>query len=329
MNKPRNCSIDLFRYPCALLVLTIHTSPLMESYFYVGYFISLILAKIAVPYFFVVSGYYYFAKMEKGEAAFAAYFKRLIKPYLIWSVIFWIVDFVQWAYTEPLRFLSQLPISFITGSHFHLWFFPCMFFSIGLVSICYRLKIQKILIPLALGLYIIGCLGSSYYELGIRIPIMKDVLQVEGFWKLRNIFMLGYPFFIGGGILYGFFSNRRTTNTSTVFLMSGVLWMGETALVYLMKWNESIICLVSLYPLVLSLVMLLLQNPCESKQKLALYIRTVANFTYYSHPLFINILIMILNPTNTVLFLLTALATLFFGCVIHRCRFKMVKMLAI
>lgn len=40
MNKSRNCSIDIFRYVCAILVVVIHTIPFGDISKEMGYFFT-------------------------------------------------------------------------------------------------------------------------------------------------------------------------------------------------------------------------------------------------------------------------------------------------
>ena len=67
MNKTRNCSIDLFRLYCAVLVVAIHTSPFMDQNNKLGFISTQVIPRIAVPFFFIVSGYYYIQNLEQGK----------------------------------------------------------------------------------------------------------------------------------------------------------------------------------------------------------------------------------------------------------------------
>lgn len=60
--KQRNCSIDLFRYVCAIMVVAIHTNPFTDVDAELGYIFTQIVPRIGVPFFFAVAGYFYIAK---------------------------------------------------------------------------------------------------------------------------------------------------------------------------------------------------------------------------------------------------------------------------
>ena len=80
-------SIDFFRLVCALLVVVIHTEPLCDINEIIGFITIQILPRIAVPFFFCVSGYYYIDKLEKGMPALKAYFFRVLSLY-VFSITF-------------------------------------------------------------------------------------------------------------------------------------------------------------------------------------------------------------------------------------------------
>ena len=70
----RNCSIDIFRYICAIMVVAIHSSPFTDINKDLGYIFTEIVPQIAVPFFFITSGYFYIKGLEKGSiSALALY----------------------------------------------------------------------------------------------------------------------------------------------------------------------------------------------------------------------------------------------------------------
>lgn len=57
MRKNRNITIDIFRFYCALLVVTIHTNLFVENNGTI-YVLWQTIARMAVPFFFTVTGIY-------------------------------------------------------------------------------------------------------------------------------------------------------------------------------------------------------------------------------------------------------------------------------
>ena len=61
---------DRFRVPAALLVIAIHTGPLLSLNGEANYLLTDILARIAVPFFFAVSGWFLVPRLlREGRAA--------------------------------------------------------------------------------------------------------------------------------------------------------------------------------------------------------------------------------------------------------------------
>lgn len=112
--KVRNCSIDIFRYVCAVLVVGIHTHPLSDFNYEAGYIFSDIVPRIAVPFFFAAAGYFYIQKLESGK-----------KPFL-----------ASCAY----RFL-------VTGTYEHFWFFPALLFAVCFTTLLFQLGGKRLLVP--------------------------------------------------------------------------------------------------------------------------------------------------------------------------------------
>lgn len=93
-------TVDWLRYPLMLLIVLLHTdTPLLyqlpqEGVSAICYYITRTLAKLAVPMFFIISGYYFFRKPDilNREAYLSKIRKRavtLLVPYLFWNYFVW------------------------------------------------------------------------------------------------------------------------------------------------------------------------------------------------------------------------------------------------
>ena len=186
ISKSRNCSIDIFRYICAIMVIAIHTHPFEDINSGLGYVCTQVIPRIAVSFFFAVSGYFYIKKMLSGEKIFFSYIKRTLQIYIIWSVIYFLLDFVT-KEKSITTFIKDCVISFfVTGSYYHFWYFPALIFSVCVVTLLYKMKGIKLLLPVSILLYIIGCLGCSYYSIGNKIPILGELYSNPHFYIIRR-----------------------------------------------------------------------------------------------------------------------------------------------
>ena len=320
INYGRINSIDIFRYVCAIMVVAIHTHPFEDLDINLGYFFTQVFTRIAVPFFFAVSGFAYAQKIErkrerekerkrereKENDSVVHNWWRLISKYfyvyLIWSIIYLplnIYFFLKSGNRNIVNFIFNLLKNFfVTGSYFHFWFFPALIFAI---SLTYFLdnneKIKKIIIPSSLILWGVGCLCYSYANLNFFVN--ENWFQswfIIGFNPIPLFIFMGFPAFINGYWVWGkwkekgeYFSKKRyiLIYLSIFFL---VLFFMEMFIVSYFNFKAKISLSIFLYPLLMNTLLVLLAYPLTKFALIAPVCRYLANFTYYSHPLFICII---------------------------------------
>ena len=245
----RNCSIDIFRYICAIMVVAIHTHPFTEVSANVEFVFSQVFSRIGVPFFFAVAGYFYTQKLDKNQKPFFPYIKRILITYFIWSCIYYFIDFIQGGYKNIIAFFENSAyMFFVTGSHYHFWFFPALIFAVCFTTFLYKIKCQRLLIPLSIVLYCIGVLGCSYFKIGIRIPVLGVLFTSENFELIRRIFLMGFPLFISGYIVYKVQEKveRKVSDKNLFFLFSAtvLIWLLEIFVVVLAQIADNLLHLV-------------------------------------------------------------------------------------
>ncbi|MBQ3068864.1 MAG: acyltransferase [Clostridia bacterium] len=184
--KKRNNSIDLFRYVCALLVVIIHTEPFYGGELRgLGIFLKEFLSRIAVPFFFAVSGYFLFLKIDRDGKAPLRSAWRLTKVYLFWSIPYLLLNL--WVLRNDIPSFHSRTVSdlFLHGSSSHFWFFPALIYATLLIALIYKAFGWKPLAVTAVVLYIIGVIGSSYTPLGMQIPGLSVLYGWEHFAAVR------------------------------------------------------------------------------------------------------------------------------------------------
>lgn len=289
--KKRNNSIDLFRYICATLVVIIHTEPFYHGDLSgVGIFLKEFLARVAVPFFFAVSGYFLFQKIDCDPKAPFRSAWRLTKVYLLWSVPYLLID--GWVLKDNLpEFLKRTVLGiFLNGTYSHFWFFPGLIYATLIGGLIYRFLGWKPLAGLAMALYAIGVLGSTY-----PIPYLSDMFRWEHFTPIYRIAMTAIPFVVLGGWVArrgrDAVVSVRHNQSYDWWILSGVgaafvlekcilIWTG-LPIIHPNTWM--------LLPLTAVILTLLLKHPLERHMTLAAHARTCANFTYYIHMAFILI----------------------------------------
>lgn len=121
-SKIASRTIEALRFPCAVLIVLIHVFQVRPetglSRFSLSYAVQILLsqgiARIAVPVFFLISGYLFFSKLDRWD--WGAYFQKLKKrvrtllvPYLLWVTLAFLVEFIIALFrgSSPVELLSN------------------------------------------------------------------------------------------------------------------------------------------------------------------------------------------------------------------------------
>lgn len=180
-------AIDVTKFICALLVVTVHIAPFNDDgaiiLKYLNFGVRKYLARIAVPFFFVCSGFFLFRQIENSEnrrTVIENYCFRLIRLLGLWSIVL----------TENIGF--------------HLWYVGASVVAIGVASLLLKWNIKyRYMILVAAGLYILGLLGDSYYGLIEELVQIQPFKFLDGtyryfFSNTQNGVFMGFPFFLCG-----------------------------------------------------------------------------------------------------------------------------------
>ena len=187
-------SIDIVRLFAAILVIAIHTQAIIWFPSRANGNIQ-ILTRVAVPFFFCTSGYFLQKSyISKDCSAIAGTLLKLIKVYVFVSLAYFSFIFLQNPILlhEPKKWML---VDFLfNGSYYHLWYMVGVIYSIAMIYMFCKLKLTKMLFPLAALCYAVGLLGTSYYGIGSRLPVLSTLFDSGWFLSIRRIFLMGFPF---------------------------------------------------------------------------------------------------------------------------------------
>lgn len=334
-SKIKITSIDLMRVVCAYMVVAIHVHPFEEINSDIGYVFTQVVPRIAVPFFFVVSGYFFTKSLIKDSNITFKYLKRLIITYILWSLIYFTYQFLINIIKGDISILSIIKINILNflffGSYYHLWYFPALIFCVIISSIFNKIKHLNRLAIISILLYIIGLLGCSYYSLGIKIPILNKLYEFSQFTLIRRVCLMGLPFFMLGYFIQSI--NHKIYKIKNVILIKLLMltiffFILEIVFVNLLDIQENIVITVFLYPLTGIVFMLCLKNPMYNISNYSNYFKYTANFTYYAHPLFIIVISIIsekiigIRIAQTSMFVLVCVLTTAITWIIYKLNIK-------
>lgn len=183
----RKDSFDVVKCFAAFFVVQLHTIPATVCP------LLNVIARLAVPLFFLITGYYYTSIVEKGK--YGVQLKKIFLLAIASSLFYWIYYgcmalknnvFYQW-FMDTFNSVSILNWVLIndTPGIGHLWYLYAMLYSFIAIYVIDKLKIKvKWVIPILflIGLYV-GCKGWPYS------------------WY-RNWAFMGVPYILLGRIIF-------------------------------------------------------------------------------------------------------------------------------
>lgn len=266
----RNITLDYFKVLFSLLVITIHIPYAFQSdTFSFWWYISNGLARMAVPFFFIVNGYFFANKIDKPEAI-KKYIIHLLIIYTTWFIIYLRPYIYQ---NEELNIINDLRLDILLETffwgYFHLWYLPALIGGIILLVILNKLiKKSSIIIIVITILYIIGYILEPY----------KTSL-----YSVRNGLFMGLPF-----IALGYYLNKIDINKikpqyiipiSAFFLLTLFI---ESSYAYRTLSTRDIY--LSLLPLCTSIFVLIIKfSKNVPPKKYYYYLGYLSSAIYFSH----------------------------------------------
>ncbi len=322
-------AIDIAKYVSALLVVAIHTYPFLEiSETFNTLFIA-IVCRLAVPFFFICSGYFLFRKLngthKQNLNRLKRYISRLIRLYLVWTVIY--IPYTIWNYMGTgfslMSLLGWIRDFFLNGSYYHLWFLPALILGTLIVYWLGEKKSISKVVSISMILYFIGYLINVYAPIWQGLPYVSIVY---GFFTktlvtARDGFFFA-PIFIALGAFMAKRPRPKLKASAVGFAVSFLLLIIEVMTYFSLHILEDLSCMfLALVPAVYFLMNMLLDIPMEYRPVYG-DLRSDSTLIYVSHILFARILLMLLPDAHLVVYLFTLALSSMFAFVVVQCRRK-------
>lgn len=201
----RNNTIDILRLVASLFIIFLHIRYGNKNQMMI---VDIrLMARWAVPFFFMVSGYFYQKGLESSTDA--ALRSNLIK--IIGIIIVANIVYIPMAYLNHHLFLLQ---NLFTGDYFHLWFLHALLIGFIAVYGLYKTKAGALIsLVIALIIYLAVLLTHSYTFVAGYTPADYNTF----------IPFLAVPFMIVGTIFYKKpgFKDRVNLTTGIIIAIAG------------------------------------------------------------------------------------------------------------
>lgn len=289
MTENKNyAGIDYFRFIAALLIVAIHTSPLASLSETGDFMLTRIIARVAVPFFLMTSGFFLISRYTYGTEKLGAFVKNAALIYGT-AILIYIPINIYNGYFKMDNLLPNIIKDIVfDGTLYHLWYLPASI--IGAAIAWYLVK--KLNYPKALMvasvLYLIGLFGDSYYGITEKISCLNSlytyIFQVTDY--TRNGIFFAPIFFILGGFIA---DNRPQITFGKSFLgfaISLALMLGEAMILHHFDLQRHDSMYVFLLPCMYFLFIVIL----HFKGKRLVSLRTASLIIYIIHPMMIVVI---------------------------------------
>ena len=175
--------VNCFKLAAALFVIMIHTSPLTSFSAEADFVLTRILARTAVPFFFMVTGFFVLPKALGDTAQGLRYLRRIGLIYLASVLLYFPVNL----YAGHFRGVGAggfLRMLLIDGTFYHLWYLPALLLGFALVWAGLKALPLKAVLGIAVFLYLLGLPGDSYYGFLKDGSVLRQLY--DGFFHISS-----------------------------------------------------------------------------------------------------------------------------------------------
>lgn len=336
MIKNYNC-IDLTKFIMAILVVVAHSAPLSDISEVWNFYVADAIARIAVPFFFVASGFFLFKKIDLknlDDKIVKNYCYGIMSLYLTWTVIYFPISLyhIYKADDGLCAILEYVLNFFLRGSYFHFWYLPAS--VVAVLVIWYLLKKKFSLQTITLIgflFFIIAMLARGYYGFylmmfpegtfvnDVMLAIGKVIPPINGLTK-------GLIFIALGAMVAKEYFDYSKKTVIIGCLISLIVWNIENMFLYEFNiWHVASNASLTLIPATLFTFLL------TTKIKLRnwagwVILRKMSLYIYLIHPIFLLLVKFLYNkvfmiPTNHLAIFAIALVIIMivsYGCVMYK-----------
>ncbi|PGS77202.1 hypothetical protein COC69_20675 [Bacillus cereus] len=316
-----NVAIDITRVIAAILVITIHTDPLSHYSQDGNYFLVSVLARVAVPFFFVTSGYFFVLKvhikhsLKENLSRVVQVISRLVKLYVIWTLIYFLFQMYSWIKSgESWGFwLVYFQKTFFEGSYYTLWYLPALIFAIAFSFVLFKLCKPRIVLGITLILFICGTFMQTYFDIFGLKEFFSWYYTI--FLTTRNGLFFG-SFFVSLGMYIAYLKKRNSQKYNIVGLsLSFGLLIVEVFSVQHLTFTKGNGMWFMLAPATYFLFMALMNINLE-KHSCYQNLRSLSFLMYVSHGLFLILFSKLYAIDSLLYFTFVLLGTYIFSIVL-------------
>ncbi len=288
--------IDYFRFIAALLVVAIHISPL-SAYSETGDFIfTRVIARVAVPFFFMTSGFFLISRYNYNYDKLKTFIKKSAIIYGIAILLYIPLNIYSGYFTQENLLPKMIKDIIFDGTMYHLWYLPASMIGAAIAWFAVRRFGFKKAFAITLTLYVIGMFGDSYYGIVEKLPLLKSMygylFELSAY--TRNGVFYAPVFIVMGGIIADRATPVSMGKSIVGLLISTTLLLAEGMVLHSYDLQRHDSMYISLIPCMYFLFSALIH---WRGYRISLF-RTSALIIYIIHPMMIVLVRMFAKIVN-------------------------------
>lgn len=286
MSENRYCpGIDRLRLLAAVLVVTVHTSPLADLWPWGDFLLTRVVARLAVPFFFLTTGYFTLSRYRADDSRLRHFLQKTGVLYAAAIAAYLPLNLYNGAFSQPHLLPRLLKALVFEGTFYHLWYLPASMLGMLLAwRLTEKWGYGRGLAAAGI-LYLFGLLGDSYYGLAVKLPVFRQLyaLLFELFDHTRNGIFFAPVFLMLGGFLAD--SQRRLTKKQALagFAVSFALLLAEAVLLR----KNAVPRHDSMYVFLLPCTVFLFALALQLRGRRVRWLRPASLLVYLAHPMLI------------------------------------------
>ena len=277
--------IDYFKFVAAFLVIAIHTSPLATFTENGDFILTRIIASVAVPFYFMTSGFFQISKYAYNTDRLRAFLKKVAVIYGISICVYIPLNVYNQYFSRDSLLPNLMKDIFFDGTMYHLWYLPASMFGAVIAWTLVRKTGFYKALGITILLYVVGVFGDSYYGVVCNIPTIQRIYNhmFEMFDYTRNGLFFAPVFFVMGGMIADKVDRISRKKCVVGLSISILLMLAEGMVLHIFDLQRHDSMYFVLLPCMYFLFNLLIQLQGQRKERL----RTMALAIYIIHPMVI------------------------------------------
>lgn len=174
--------IDIVKFVLAVSIISAHFASEIASFpQLIDNAFSIYI--VAVPFFYMSSGFFFFRKMTSDKKSnfilLKKYIVRLLKIYFVWSLIYFVFVLASWFKSDfDLDIvLNYVHTALVFTTYPTIWFLPSLIVAVIFIYILRQFFSSRNILIITIILYIIGALGYSYSFILDDFPLLHEIFN--------------------------------------------------------------------------------------------------------------------------------------------------------